>query len=294
VKLAFAVTLTTVLVTAQGVSAQTLYGSQYMGPSSPAILYLISPATGASTPVGPIGEATVSAIAFAPDGVTLYGNGAIGNKFSLVKINTSNGASTKIGDTGIGIPFQDMSFRPSDGTLFAYGGGYIFTVNLTTGVAAPVGYTGKFPLGNALAFSAGGTLYNANEKTLDIINQSDGSVTSSIPLDYTAFGPLGSSRANAMKFHPNGTLYASIATGFPAIATTLGTINTTTGVVTPIGLMVLGVDGLAIGTSSSLGTTPVPSSWMLAAIGMMIALLYGFIRRRRSSALHAHSRQYYR
>ena len=280
-KLAFAVALTTVLAATQMVSAQTMYGSQYMGPASPAILYLISTSTGASTPVGPIGEATVSAIAFAPDGTTLYGNGAIGNKFYLVKINPSTGASTKIGDTGIGIPFQDMTFRPSDGTLFAYAGGFIATVNLTTGVAAPVGYTGKFPLGNALAFSAGGTLYNANEKTLDIINQSDGSVTSSIPLDYTAFGPAGSSRANAMKFHPNGTLYASIATGFPAIATTLGTINTTTGVVTPIGPLVLGVDGLAIGTGSSLGVTPVPASWIMAAVGLMFVLVYGFIRRNR-------------
>jgi hypothetical protein len=261
--------------------AQTFFGAYYNGPMGQANLYTISPVNSSAALIGPMHAETVSAMAFALDRTTLYAIGQTNSTgFALLRVSIATGAGTVVGPTGLFAPCQDMDFRPSDGTLFAYCEGRIFTVALATGMATFLGDTGKFPNGNALAFSSSNILYNANESTLDIINQSDGSVTSNIPLNYNpAFG--GGARANAMKFHPNGTLYASIVgSGQTGQKWSLGIINTSTGVVTFVGAMVQGTDALAIG-NAGLGpsATPVPSSWLLVTIGILCAALYQKMRR---------------
>lgn len=266
--------------------SQTMVGAAYQGPFSPAKLYLINPASGAASLIGPIGAATVSSLAFAPDGVTLYGVGIVGNQgdFFLLKINTSSGAGTPIGSTGLFAPCQDMAFR-SDGKLFCYSLGVIFTINTTTGLATIVGPTNLgFPDGNGLAF-LGNVLYTANNIDLETINQSTGNATSVAPLTYSsAFGP-GESRPAAMKFHPNGTLYAAVISGrgsFPG--SSLGVININSGVVTRLGPTVTGMDAIAI--SGATLAVPAPTSWILVVTGLaLVALIQGLLWRRNKAGM---------
>lgn len=286
---ALGVALSLALLGACGASAQTIFGAAYNGPNAPATLYVISPVNGATTVVGPIGAASVSSIAFAPDGVTLYGVGIVGGPFTLLRINTSTGAGTPIGPTNIAGPCQDMAFR-SDGKLFCYSGGSIFTLSTSTGASTLVGGTGNFPDGNGLAFSSGSILYTANQRELDSVNQSTGAITLVVPLNYSsAFG--GFPRASAMKFHPNGTLYASVITGINGVAdisiqsaaASLGIINISTGVVTRVGPTVGGLDALAISTQTIVpnpSSVPAPSSWLLVATGLALAVVYFTARRR--------------
>jgi hypothetical protein len=277
------VTVLAALLGAGAAAGQTFFGAYYNGPLIQATLYTFSPGNNSVALIGLMHADTVSAMAFAPDHVTLYAIGHTNSAgFALLRVNIATGAATVVGSTGVFAPCQDMDFRPSDGKLFAYCGGSIFTVDLVTGLATFVGDTGNFPLGNALAFSSSNILYSANESTLDIINQSDGSITSSIPLTYNpAFG--GGPRANAMKFHPNGTLYASIVgSAQSAQKSGLGIVNTSTGVVTFVSPLVQGTDALAIG-NAGLGTaTPAPSSWLLVTVGLAGLGLYRRIRRHSS------------
>jgi len=87
-----------------------------------------------------------------------------------------------------------------------------------------------------------------------------------------------------MKFHPNGTLYASIATDGPT-KSFLGIINVGTGSVTPVGPTISGLDGLAIGSVvvPAPGTTPVPSSWLLVSLGIGCIVLFQLVKRARKA-----------
>jgi len=268
--------LTIAFLGVTAVSAQTIFGAAFNGPNGPSTLYAISPANGKATLAGPIGSFVVSGMAFAPNGVTLYGVGSSGgSNFALLRINPVNGASTAIGLTGLNAPCQDIAFR-SDGILFCYSGGSIYTLSTSTGAATFVGNTGNFPLGNALAFSSGNILYNANESELDSINQSTGAPTLVVHLTYDpafGFGP----RPGGMKFHPNGTLYAAVIAGSGGATASLGIINISTGVVTRVGPTTSGMDALAI-SAQTITTTPspipVPSSWLLVATGLALVVLY--------------------
>lgn len=280
------VALSVALLGASCAYSQTIFGAAYNGPNAPATLYTISPVNGAATLVGPIGAATVSSIAFAPDGVTLYGVGIVGGNFTLLRINTNTGAGTPIGPTNLPGPCQDMAFR-SDGKLFCYSLGSIFTLSTSTGASTLVGNTGGFPDGDGLAFSSGSILYTANQRELDSVNQSTGAITLVLPLNYSpAFG-VGESRPSAMKFHPNGTLYASVITGFSSVAdisiqsgsASLGIINISTGAVTRVGPTVTGLDALAIGASNP-SSVPAPSSWLLVVTGLALVVIYLTGRRR--------------
>lgn len=268
--------------------AQTVVGAAYDGPFAPASLYLINPASGNASLIGPIGAATVSSLAFAPDGVTLYGVGIVGNagNFFLLKINSSTGAGTPIGSTGLFAPCQDMAFR-SDGKLFCYALGVIFTLNTTTGLATIVGPTNLgFPDGNGLAFQ-GNVLYTANNIDLETINQSTGAATSVVPLTYSSAFGSGESRPSAMKFHPNGTLYATITTGRAlrgGNATSLGVININSGVVTRLGPTVTGMDAIAI--SGTTLAVPAPTSWILVVTGLaLVALIQGLLWRKNKAGM---------
>ncbi len=270
-----------------GVSGQVLLGAAYVGPVGPATLYAIAPATGAALPIGSIGARTESAMALAPNGV-VYGVGLTNTGFALLNINTTTGAGTIVGLTGVNAPFQDMDFRPSDGKLFGYSGGSIYTINIATGVATFVGDTGKFPFGNALAFSPSNILYSANESTLDVINQTNGSVTSSIPLIYLpAFGGANAlSRANAMKFHPNGRLLASVVTdGAPSgHVNSLAFINVASGEVNRIGTSAPGLDALSVSNRSIAVPIPAPSSWLLVSLGIVCVVMFQLFRKTRRAA----------
>jgi hypothetical protein len=257
-----------------------IYGAAFVGVNGPSTLYTISPTTGAATPVGSgIGFGEVSALAFAPNGTTLYGVGRTipAGTYVLLTIDTNTGAGTQIGPTGGVATFEDIAFR-SDGVLFGYSQGSIWTINIATGAATMVGNQAQqFPtFGNALAFSPGGVLYTANEANLLSINTATGVLTPVIALTYSASFPAGLSRANGMKFHPvTGTLYASVVSG--ATAGSLGIIDVSTGNVSFIALTAAGMDALAIsGQAAPPPPTPAPSTWLLLLTGMVA--LFGWKR----------------
>jgi hypothetical protein len=261
----------------------TLYGSAFIGAGGPATLYRIDKATAVATAVGPIGFNRVGALAMSPTSGVLYGIGFDGADSILIRINPASGVGALVGPLGAAASTQDMAFR-SDGTLFAYVEGDIYTVNTVTGAATLVGGTGGFPDGNALAFQAG-TLLLANtggggNGTLQSVNQATGAVTVIVPLAYGGgFTPANNPRAGGMKIDPlSGILFAGvIETGG---ARFLGRINTTTGAVTDVGATVAGLDAIAFALPIPAMQIPTlsPLALVLMAAIMAAAGLY-FMRR---------------
>ena len=281
-----------------GVNAQTstIYGSAYSGPGGAATLYTLDSSTGAATAVGPIGFAQVGALAFAPNG-TLYGVGydTTNDESILIAIDPSTGAGTLVGSLGLSDYTQDIAFRPSDGKLFAYIEGSIYTIDVATGAATLVGDTGGFPDGNGIAFQ-GSTLYLANsggsgaDGTLQQINQATGVVSDIVPFAYgSGFTTANNPRAAGMKFDPaTGTLFAAIVEGSgPANTRILATINISTGAVTDIGTSVAGLDAIAISGAVLPPPVAVPvqvptlSQWGLIATIALLLLATAAVRRRR-------------
>jgi len=237
-----------------------LYGAVFSGPSGATKLYSIDITTGAATEIGPIGFNAISAMAFDVSG-TLY---AVGRRPSdgtsvLLTINTTTGAGTQVGPTGVetlgfGDSVADISFRHSDGALYAYleAGDGLGRIDKSTGVATALGGTGVSCCGNGIAFSPEDVLFHSNEDSLHILNQITGQATIVAPMSF----PRPSSefpRISAMDYQPGtGILFGSlnvgggIAGGIPRV-NYLVTINTTTGVVTTIGTTITGLDALAFG-----------------------------------------------
>ncbi|HUJ08429.1 MAG TPA: PEP-CTERM sorting domain-containing protein [Verrucomicrobiae bacterium] len=244
----------------------TLYESAYTGPGGAANFYKVNPDTGAATLIGAIGFNQVGAIDFDPSGGALY---AVGNRVSdgtqvLLTINPTTGAGTEIGPTTLSGNVQDISFRNSDDALFGYSGGYIYTFNITTGVATLLGDTGDgFPSGNGLAFDPFDTLYKADNNNLWTINQSTGAGTSVLSLSY----PIAGSRANGMDFdNSTGILWASVNAGSGGSGMNyLATINVDNGDVTEVGMTQSGSDALVV----SIALIPEPGTFTLVGLGLV-------------------------
>lgn len=234
-----------------------LYGAASLGNSGPSTLYLIDNATGAATPIGPIGFDSVSALAFDSAG-TLYGVGRrpSDNRNVLITVNTATGAGTMVGLTGVenlgfGNSVSDISFRHSDGALYAYleAGDGLATINKTTGAATRLGSTQTSCCGNGIAFSPTDVLFHVNEHSLHTLNQTTGASSFVAPMSYPP--PSGDfPRINSMDYEPRtGILFGSLIrgrTGQPRVSH-LVKLNTSTGVVTVIGPTVTGLDAIAFG-----------------------------------------------
>lgn len=231
-----------------------LFGVTFNGPSGPSTLHLIDHLTGVATAIGPIGFNAVSAMDFDPSG-TLY---AIGRRPAdgvsvLLTINTATGAGTEIGPTGVenlgfGNSVSDISFRNSDGVLYAYleAGDGLGTVNKLTGAITALGSSGVSCCGNGLGFSPGDVLFHSNENELHTLNQATGLATLVAPM---VFPPATTDfpRINAMDYQPGtGVLYGSLLTGFGTTRVSyLVTVNTSNGVVTIVGQTVQFLDAIA-------------------------------------------------
>ena len=218
----------------------TLYGASFNGPAGPSTLYTVDPATGAGTPVGPIGFWRVGAMDVSADGV-IY---AIGRNTStgrsvLLTINPATGAGTQIGETGVeqlgfGDTISDIAFRPSDGALFAYleAGDGLGTIDIATGAVHPLGRTLVSCCGNGMAFAPDGRLLHANESGLHVLDQTTGAATTILPI---AYPPLNFPRFSSMKFQADTSdLFGFIKTN-GGNGTYLARMDITTGVVTLIG-----------------------------------------------------------
>ena len=270
-------------------AATLIYGSVYGGPDGPSTLWAFAPGgtpANSARLIGPIGFRRVGALDFSPGG-TLFGVGSTGTDTVLITINTVTGAGTLVGSLGQGDLFvQDIAFRPSDGTLFAFAEGLIFTINTTTGVATSLGNAGLgFPFGNSLAFQ-GTTLYYANETALYTINQTTAAATLVRNIVYQpAFGPFP--RPPAMKFDPvGGTLWTSVIGGFAGSTNQLGTVDPATGQTAVVRTLPPVTDGIAVTSGPLPAASGIPTLSQWAQIAMIAGLIFvglEALRRRRAA-----------
>lgn len=243
-------------------SAPTVYGSAYTGPNGAATLYNINPNTGAATSIGAIGFNQVGGIDFNSSGI-LYGVGkrVSGGVQVLLQINPTTGVGTEVGPTTLSADVQDIAFRNSDGALYGYSGGNIYTFSLATGAATLKGSVGdSFPSGNGLAFSPFDTLYKADGNYLWTINPSTGAGATAVALTYSNVFD----RANGMDFdNATGILWASVKDG--GLNNYLGSIDIGSGAVTYVGLSVSGLDALSIAVAE----IPEPGTVTLVGMGLI-------------------------
>ena len=231
-----------------------LFGIVFNGPSGPSTLYSIDHLTGVATAIGPVGFNAVSAMDFDSSG-TLY---AVGRRPAdsvsvLITINTTTGAGTVVGPTGVenlgfGDSVSDISFRNSDGALYAYleAGDGVGTINKLTGAITALGSSGISCCGNGIAFSPGDVLFHTNEDNLHTLNQTTGQATLVAPMTFPV--PVSDfPRINAMDYQPGtGVLFGSLLRGNgSARLSYLVTVDTSNGVVTMIGQTVTLLDAIA-------------------------------------------------
>lgn len=165
-------------------------------------LHRLDALTGNSTPVANTGEYYIEALAFDAYDV-LYG---AASDARFVTIDPYTGQSTLIGITGFGENAPNISglaFDPTDGTLWASGGGGddgIYTVDVSTGNATLIGETGLGGATPDIHFSADGTLYGvkgggSSDNNLISINKITGAGT--------IIGPTGIVSVSGLAFrHP--------------------------------------------------------------------------------------------
>jgi hypothetical protein len=237
-----------------------LYGAAHTGgPRAPSTLYRIDPATGSSVAVGPIGFNAVGGIGFHPTTGVLYGAAKRSSDqvSVLVEIDPTTGAGTEIGPTGIGAfgfgeNVSDISFRPSDGTLFAYiePDDGVVTIDPTTGAASLVGGPANPPgcCGSGIGFDPVDVLYHVDDGGVSTLDQSTGLSTPGPTLTYVGFPSLSDfPRPNAMEFNPDdGAPYVSVNDGSGGQGPNyLAILDPITGDVNHIGRSVNGLDTLA-------------------------------------------------
>ena len=266
----FLVSTALTLPGAYAASGQLLYGCAHTGAGTgvpgPSTLYTINPSTGAATAIGPMGINGCSALAVASNGV-VYAEGIdqSTNDYSLFTVNLATGAATLVGrsdQVSCGNPVSGLSFRPSDGVLFAMGAfGCAGTINTSTGVFTGLGHcalSGTYPTsctatdGNVIGFSSSNVLWYSEccnqgpQKTsLYGLNQVTGIAT--LVLTLSGF-PAGCTTVEndptGFAFDSSGTLFSALKcdSGHPP-AFYLATLNT--GVLTVIGPTVTGLGGIA-------------------------------------------------
>lgn len=248
-------------------------------------LYTINPATGAATLVGNTGFRLVSGIDFDSSGV-LYGIGEVNpggspplaGALQLITIDRLTGVGTAVGNLGPtnAQTFQDISFRNSDGQLFAYGSGELYTINKSTGAATLKGPTGEAEIGGGLAFTLADTLYKAGFDQLISLNQSNGATVTNTTLTYPS---LGTPNVTGMDYDYefSGSLYAVVHRDATDFSTTyLSTIDVGTGAITYIGDSVQGL--------TSLAAIPEPSTFGVVA-GAALMGIGTLSRNRRKKAV---------
>ena len=283
---------TSALVTVSGLLSQaqaglTLYGTGFSRDpfdNNLSNLYIINHTNGAYNLVGNTGFRLVGGIDFDSDG-TLYGVGeefvAGGPPFSgdlkLITINRQTGVGTAVGNLGpiSAQTFQDISFRNSDGQLFAYASGELYKINKGTGAASFVGSTGEAEIGGGMAFTISDTLVKTGFDHVVTLNQTTGAGTVGIQLSYPSPGTPNVTGMDFDYLH-SGSLYAVVHNDATDFSTTyLSTIDLGTGVITKIGDSVIGLTALA--------AIPEPSSFGVVA-GVALLGIGTLTRNRRKKA----------
>src|SRR5206468_10603065 len=144
---------------------QTMYGANGNGALNRGALIIIDQTNGSGTVVGtPVGGVGLPGIAFHPDGRLFASTVTSGSSSTLIQVNPDTGALIAtigpITDNGTPISISDLSFQPGTGVLYGIrssrdglgGGGFLYTINITTAVATFIGDTGACQ-GGGLGFA---------------------------------------------------------------------------------------------------------------------------------------------
>jgi hypothetical protein len=129
-------------------------------------LITIDTATGAGTPIGPLGFGAVTGLAFDSGTQTLYG--ADESFDQLIAIDTATGAGAAIGSFGFS-RVRALAFDPGTSTLYGVDDttDKLITIDTLTGAGSAVGPVGAYSHVWGLTFdSATNTLYGAAENLL--------------------------------------------------------------------------------------------------------------------------------
>ena len=159
---------------------------------------------------------------------------------NLLRVNSTTGAATLIGNTGAVGPLTDLAVSPT-GVLWGITFTSLYRINPSTGALTFVGEHGVFAA-NALAFAPNGTLYTAagDSPVLYTLNTSTGAATA-LP------GGMGTNSDGDLAFN-NGQLYLAGTNG-QLVRITLGATITGTNVGS---FGVVDVYGLAPGAAGTL------------------------------------------
>jgi hypothetical protein len=210
-------------------------------------LYLLDPADGSETVIGPIGFA-LTGLAFHPGTGVLYGvtsNNSAANPRSLITVNTTTGAGTLVGALGIASPVADCGFTNA-GVLYGYRAntGTLYTINLLTGAATQASvYTIPFPAsGTCMDFDDDNVLFVSPEGDDELYYNAVGPLfIPTAQIDLSGFAP-GDGVINACSFTKPAQLWGIDvnSNGWFLIR-----INTLTGVITSLGQTLDWFDALA-------------------------------------------------
>lgn len=238
-------------------------------------LYRIDLANNSLTTVGPMADVLLEGLSFGPGGTTLYGIDDSAD--ALYIINTTTAATTLVGSLGIDEADPGMSLCPDNNIMYLSGeSGNLYSINLATGAATPIGPTGLNITG--LACSVSGQLYGYDDSddNLYAINRTTGAAT--------LIGPLGFDSADGgLGF--NGSQLLLVNDGAP---TNLYRVNTSTGAATLITQLSpddlsfesMAVDEEAAGGVISPTQIPTLSEWGMIILSSLLALGTVLVMRR--------------
>jgi IPTL-CTERM motif len=257
----------TALFSLPAFSQQLLYGA--IGASATTSnLLIIDTATGATTSVGPIGQALTG---MAYNG-TMYGvtNGNSACSRCLISINLTTGAGTVIGPVGLTI--SELEFG-ANGTLYGWSesNDVLASINTTTGAGTEIPGSGLSTSGDGMAL-VGGVMYvmpEGDSGTYYIVNTTTGATTLAGTLTNA---PFPGTNVSAAAVDPgSGVVYAAYQ-NFGVAPSNLVTVNMATGVATNVGSTALMLDALAFAPAAGAASGPVPtlSEWALLIMALLI------------------------
>lgn len=284
-----------VFILSGSLSYAQLYGLGNDGPSGLSTLYRINEETGLAIPIGNTGFERCGGMDFNPFGGGVYAlcSRADGSNIGvLVLINLKSGAGEEVGPTGISDRIGDISFRNSDGVLFAEDVSNnpqhtLYTIDIQTGQATLVGDTGlAFTGGNGMTFNNAGTLLLQSTEfgSTPLLYAMDQTTGQAVIIRDVIFPPplTEQDRFKAMKTDPETGAILGVYTDDDETITHLATLDAATGIVTQIGPTEPTLDAIAF-----LPQTTIPTLSEYGMIATAIVLLIGalaFLKRRQAKA----------
>jgi len=217
--------------------------------------------------------------------VTGFGTGFTGS--SLYTINTSTGAATLVGATGLASTngIADLAWNPATGTMMAIsnaGGGVaqLHSINLGTGAATTVGTITGLPAGNlviGLSANAAGVLHVQEIATDQMFTLSGLAATAT---SSTIGANTNFSQGMTMDWSGNGNWYLAAIGNTPAFFSDVRLMNNATGgTTTVLGTFPnSGPGGLPQYELGDIAINPVPEPATIAALSLGAAAL---LRKRR-------------